>query len=642
MDYRDFKAVKDGTPEARREAELPSTYWWAHSDETLGGKVVDMGESLKNDSQERSRANLRHARLYENVELNNLTTADMARTAVRQSLLSSGLVSLNVVAAAIDTLAAKISKNKPRPMFVTSGASWKMQRAVRKLDKWCRGVFYETKVHQVAQQVFLDACIFGTGLMQVFFGHDDRLCVERVMPDEVYVDDNDALYGKPSSVFRSKVMHRAVLSANFPKHADIIETATASEERTSGEIPTDMIEVWEAWHLPSGDKAKDGLHVIAIKEGILLKERYDGCFPFVVLKAKPRVVGFWGKGDAEALLGIQLELNRLIKSISEQLRRKGRGRIFVPIGSKVEPGHLTNGIADIVKYAGGVAPTVDNGSVVSADEFQQVDRLYERAFQEVGVSQLSAASKKPSGLDAAVALREFSEIESERFALRHLAWEQFFLDFAELAIELCEKRKSTGYKVKVPGKRKAEEVDFSTIDLDRDSYVVQMFPVSSLPQTPSARYQRVKEMLADGFVSPPVAKRLLDFPDLEAEGHLGNAALDDADATISKILDEDTPELQPLEPFQDFELIAERATAALLFARHNGCEQERLDMLQQLIEEATRKIAEMQAPPPPPGGVPGAPAMGPEAGMVPPGTPPVNIDLGGAGAPAPAVPPVVA
>ena len=71
---------------------------------------------------------------------------------------------------------------------------------------------------------------------------------------------------------------------------------------------------------------------------------------------------------------LELELNRLIRSISEQLRRKGRGRIFVQIGSKVEPGHLTNGIADIVKYSGS-PPVVDNASVVSADEFQQVDRI---------------------------------------------------------------------------------------------------------------------------------------------------------------------------------------------------------------------------------------------------------------------------
>lgn len=633
-------SVEEAVEDVRQDTGIPSKqFWWLAKDGECGALAMEAARAVEASASLLEEANLRHARLYENVELAVNGRAMTPEAIVRQALISSGLVSLNVVASAIDTLAAKIAKNKPRPNFVTSGGSWKHQRMARKLDKWCRGLFYETKIHTVARRVFLDSCIYGTGLLHVFFGHDKRLEVERVLPTEVFVDDNDGQYGKPQSIYRRKAIHKSVLAAMFPAKAALIRVAQPKVNHVTSALPSEHLEVWEAWHRPSGDDTGDGRHVIATDGIELLCEPYEHCLPFVVLRARERVVGFWGRGDAEVLLGIQLELNRLIRSISEQLRRKGRGRIFVPMGSKVEPAHLTNGIGDIVKYAGGVPPTVDNGSVVSADEFQQVDRLYERALQEVGVSQLSAASKKPSGLDAAVALREFSEIESERFSLRHLAWEDFFLEFAELAIELMESRKGHGYKVKVPGRRKAEEVDFADVDLDRDSYVIQMFPVSSLPQTPSARYQRVKEMLADGFVTPPVAKRLLDFPDLEAEGHLGNAALDDADATISAILDEDVPKYEGLEPYQDFKLLLERAVAAYLFARHNNCEEERLEMLQLLINDASSEVAKLSAPPP-----------GPEMGAPAPAAPPMlpspvggdlNVNVSGAG-PAPAVPPVVA
>lgn len=634
--------------------DAPAGFWWVGTSDEIEKKVVAFCESLKSSNSQRGEANLRHARLYENVEISSLSGASVSRAMVIQSLASNGIISMNVVASAIDTLAAKIAKNKPRPMFTTSGADWTQKQMAKKLDKFMRGVFYETKIHVVAQQVFVDACVFGTGFLYPYWGHDNRINVERVMPNEIFIDDNDGLYGKPTSIARKKLVHRAQLVAQFPEcEATILRAAPAAENITSS-APTEMIEVWEVWHMPSKDDAGDGRRVICISEGLLLDEEYDGCFPFVVLRAKPRTVGFWGKGDAETLMGLQLELNRLIRSISEQLRRKGRGRIFIPIGSKVEPAHMTNGFGDIIKYAGNVAPSVDNGSVVSADEFQQVDRIYERALQEVGVSQLSAGAKKPAGLDAAVALREYSEIESERFALRHLAWEQFFLDFAELVVDMCEERKSTGYKVKVPGKRVAEQVDFKDIDLDRDSYVIQMFPVSSLPQTPSARLQQVTELQANGFVSPAAAARLLDFPDLEAEASLGNAALDDADAMVAAILDEPTPEPRPLEPYQDAKLVLERATAAWNHVRWLGCPEDRLMMLQDLIDQAAAALAPPEAPPAPPMDpmMAGAPPMDPMMAGAPPMPPPmpptgiqnldINVDGGGAAAaPMPAVPPLI-
>ena len=52
---------------------------------------------------------------------------------------------------------------------------------------------------------------------------------------------------------------------------------------------------------------------------------------------------------------------------------------------------------------------------ISQDLFMHLDRLYNRSFEIAGISQLSAQSSKPSGLDSGRALREFSDIESERF-----------------------------------------------------------------------------------------------------------------------------------------------------------------------------------------------------------------------------------
>lgn len=623
MDYRNSRTFASREEATKYEGTAVSPRWWEKPDEEMAGAVTSAGQSLHRMSGSRRMMNVRWARMYENAELDALSGTDFAVSLIRQAVLGAGLVSFNIVAMCIDTLAAKVSKNRPRPNFLTSGGSWDQQIKARNLDKWARGLFYETKVYQKAPQVFVDGCEFGTGFLHVYEGEDKRLECERVLPDEMYVDDADGQYGSPRQLFRRKLVSRDVLAAMFPKCKEEILLAGRSETHVfnaTPEVVDNMLEVWEGWHLPSSKKSKDGLHCIAISNCVLLQEKWEiDKFPFVLFRYKKRTTGFWGKSVTEHVAGIQVELNRLVRSISEQLRRKGRGRVFLQVGSKINPAHLTNGIGDIIPFVGS-PPIVDNNNAVAPEEFTQIASLRQYALQEIGLSEMSAAAKKPSGLDAAVALREYSDIESERFSLVHQAWEQFFLDFTELCIDLIHSQYGwSGYKVKTPSRRNIIEVDWASIDLDRDSYVMQMFPTSSLPQTPAARYAKVKEMMQDQFITPPVAKRLLEFPDIEAETNLGNAIIDDADATISAILDAEKPELLPLEPFQNLDLIIERGTAAYLYARHHGCDENRLGMLRNLIDNATAQKVALTAPPlpppappgPMPGAVPPAPLPGP-------------------------------
>lgn len=651
-DYRNVRKFKSKEEAEKTKVDAVSAFrvhrWWEKPAADVGVAVKSSAEAIHAASGARRMANLRHARMYENCELDALAGSDYAFSVIRQTVIGAGLVSLNVTAACIDTITAKVAKNRPQPRFIVSGGSWPEQVKGRLLDKFTIGHFYETKAYETAPEVFVDSLEFGTGLAYIGKNADNKLYVERVMPDECYVDDLDGQYRKPRQLFRRRQMQREMLLAEYPDRTEEILAAGNSTQRpgyTTADSADNTVEVWEAWHLPSKKGHDDGRHVKLIDKCVLEDEKWNvDDFPFVVLRFKKRTNGFWGKGVAETVAGIQLELNRLMRSVSEQLRRKGRGRTYLPIGSKIEPAHLTNGIGDVIKYAGSVAPHTDNQNAVSQEEFNQIDRLYQKAFQECGVSELSAAAKKPAGLDAAVALREYSDIESERFALAHQAYEQFFMDYAKLSIKLITKQYGwKQYKVKAPTRRFLLEIDWARIDLEEDAFVMQMFPVSSLPQTPSARYQRVQEMLQDGMIDKAVAQRLLDYPDLESETNLANAIIDDADATISKILDDEDPELMPLEPYQNLDMIISRANSAYLYARHHKCEEFRLQMLRDLIDSATAQKAMLVAPPAPPMAGP------PGAGMPPPGPPGMGniganvgaINVNAQAPVAPAVPPAV-
>jgi hypothetical protein len=648
-DYRDVVKHPE-KPDKRGRAGYVRSRWWEVDGDEVAQSVVDTGTSLLNSAGDRHAAMVRHARLYENCDFDSLNGRDYDSAVARQIMTSTGMMSLNVGASCVDTLTAKVTKNRPRPSFLTSGASWAGQIKGRALDKWSRGFFYETQVYRKARQVFVDGCEFGTGFLQVFEDEDGKLGCERVLPNEILIDDLDGANAAPRQLIRLKYVARDILCRLFPKHAQAIMDAGKSskiESVNNGQPETveNTIEVWEAWHLPSGKKAKDGKHVIAIDGCALLEERWNICkFPFVTFRFKQRTTGFWGKGVIETVQPIQVELNRTVRSISRQMHRKGKGRTYVQIGSKIVPSHLTNNDGgDIVMYTGAM-PQDAAHNVIAPEEFNYVTQLRQQAFQECGISELSAASKKPAGLDAAVALREYSDIESERFAPVHQEWEQFFLDYADLAIELITKQYGwKSYKVLVPGRRDLLEVDWAAIDLERDAYIMQMWPVSSLPQTPSARYQKVKEMMQDGFIDKAVAQRLLEYPDVEAETNLVNAMIDDVDATISKILDDDEPTVQPLEPYQNISLLITRATSQYLYARHRNCPEERLSLLRNLIDTATAQMAAMQAPPPAPMGPPPGPEMGappPQPGMGGGGTQ-VNNTLNVPPPIIPTVPPVV-
>lgn len=647
MDYRDFKGKKDFRPEDNKDTtEEAGEFWWGIEDKEQAGHNLFMAaEALEDAASARHMLNLVHARLYGNFDIAGFGARDYNRTA-SFSLLgnTTAKLSLNVVASCIDTLAAKICKNKPRPMFVTDGASWPMQQKAKKLNQFGNALFHESRVHEAGTAVTMDKYMYGTGALHAYIDKKThKLKFERAFIDDFLVDDADGVYGSPRQLIRKKLVNRAALMALYPQHADIIREASTHDEDKTIRGNVDVCEVWEAWYLPSFKGAGDGRHMVIVSTGCLEAEEWKlDCFPFVFTRYRKRTLGFWGQGIAEILTGIQVSLNRTFRSIDEQIRRKGKGRILYPINS-VDPALFDNSVAAHIPYKGNTPPTVDNAPAVSQDELAHAQNLYQKAFQEVGISELSAASKKPSGLDAAVALREFNDIETERFILEGKSHEQMYMDAMELALELIRATGGKGYKVKLPNKRFLIDIDWKDIDLERDQYVLQMFPVSSLPSTPSARLQRVEELRAGGYIDMPEAKRLLDFPDIDAEMNLANSSADDVDACISMILDDAKPKIPPIEVYQNLDMIITRATANYLFAKHHDCDEDRLRMLRDYINQATAmKVQSIQAMAPPPPPAAGGPAgLGPSAAPGPGGGPAVNNTNNVEIPLQPAVPPVI-
>lgn len=88
-------------------------------------------------------------------------------------------------------------------------------------------MFYCASVDTIAQQVTLDAAVFGTGIAKAF---DDggKIKVERVFPGEVLLDDMDSMYGEPRSIYQTRFLDKAVVQATFPDMASRLESSNPS------------------------------------------------------------------------------------------------------------------------------------------------------------------------------------------------------------------------------------------------------------------------------------------------------------------------------------------------------------------------------------------------------------------------------
>lgn len=562
-------------------------YWWKADKGRAYESIFPYIRHLNTEQGYRQQDNFKFMRLYGAQELYGLRAYHGLRTEANNPVLNR--ITLNIIQSMIDTVVSKIAKNKPKPTFLTEGGNWGQQSRAKKLTQFLEGQYQSTEFYELASRAFLDSCIFGTGCLKIFI-QDGSIKVERVFIDEIIIDDKESFYGQPRQMHQHKMIHKDVLKGMFPEYAGAIEIA-GKEPIMSYGLPlntnTDMVMVLESWHLKSGEDATDGKHVISIENQDLLAEDYDkDYFPFVFWRWGLRPLGFFGQGLGEQLAGLQLEINKILKTIQVSMHLVSVPKIFIEANSKVISSHLDNKIGAIIKYTG-KAPEPGQLGVIPPELFAHLDRLYQRAYEIAGVSQLSATSAKPAGLNSGKALREYNDLETERFMTVAQRYEKVFLDAGRIMIDLAKDLNDEledGYAVKVKGKKFLKTIKWKDVDMEEDQYVMSLFPTSALSSSPAGRLQDVQELITAGFVSKEDAMKLLDFPDLQSFYNFETAPGEDIDMVIEKIV-EDGDYMTP-EPYQNLEYGIQKMQKAYLLFRSQNLPEVKLELIRRWMEDA--------------------------------------------------------
>lgn len=601
--------------------------WWEEKKNNVHAALFATAQRNVDNLRSRHGDFLRWFRLYGNYPARGLTANAYSKSINPGG--STNRLTWNVVQSCVDTVQAKIAKNKPKPTFLTSGGSWSQRKKSKLLDKWCQGQFYATNLYEKTAEQFRDCAVFGTGILYVFI-ENGKICVERVFPEEIVIDEMEAVFGAPQSLYRRRAVHRDKLLAAFPEKKQLIKNALpASMPNATKEDRADLVAVVEGWHLKSGKDAKDGRHVLALDNVTLVDDEYEeDYFPFPTIRWTKPLRGWFGQGLAEQLMGIQYEINKILRQIQQSIPW-AVPKCFVESGSKVNKGALNDELGGIIDYTG-TPPQIMGMSVISPELFNQLDRLERSAYNITGISQLSAQSKKPAGLESGVALREMNDIESERFIMAGKAYEELHLEIARQMLRLGRKlyEDDKKYSVSAPDRHRTIQIKWKDIALDEDDYVMKIYPTSSLPQTPPGRLQMVEDLSNLGLIPRDAMLGLLDFPDLEAFNQLQEADHEFCDMQMESIVEEGVF-IAP-EPFQDLNYALKTAQQTyLLVATMSDVSPDNKDLLRRYMAQVSDRLAAM-APPPMPGAMPGMGA--PPPGAAAPGGP------GGPGAPPPAGP----
>lgn len=576
----------------------------------------------------------------------------------------------NVAKNAMDTMHAQVCTPRIAPMLLTEGGTKGQRDRAKMATKAVEGVFGENDVEEIKEDVVLDAQLSYCGFAQVepeVHGKDgDRwadIKIHRVNPRDIYVDTAEGRDRKPRCMYRRHLRDRYVLLAEYGKpDADLYGSAKTRSDKIrklqSGPSDVvepmsarnaDQIEVWEAWHLPSGceedgEGSTDGLHVIAIDGCTLFVEPWDRPrFPISVYRPEKDREGYWGLAAMRQAMSGQREYEEVTAKLQRAHKKMGSSSLVVygNAGETVNSRELGNGQGQIINVAGppgSVTPLTP--SPANAQTYQYREGIASDLLRYLGLSEYAAQSEIPAGMSQASgkALQLVEDSESKRGILRHRSIERFIVDLADLVIDEARALIKRGIRVtsRYRSKTGFEPIDWKEIVEvieDRKGYVVTTFPVGMLAQTPGAKFAQLDALLDRGVITIEQFKRLFEIPDLEAENAVDTADSEIIDKNVDHMVT--TGRYVSPQSFDALDLIILRGGKLYNAYRLAEVPDARLELVRRYItdakalqDEAKSKAAAMASGPP---GMPmrpdQAPPMPPDP-MMPPPMPPMGAPPG--------------
>lgn len=585
--------------------------WWEEPDGAAGEAVIASFKALSEEQSARRKREADFLRMYSNRMFQGLSGSDWSTYDPRAGMR------MNVIKPVVNTVVAQIATNKVRPMFLTRKGSRKERKQGEALGRFCVGLRHKLRQHQRGLEVFRDSAIFGDGMQKILRSPDGtEVETYRVLPDDVVVDEVEARDGEPRTMYHYRAVDPYVLIAMYgKKHKFEVEGASPIRDALNPSL-TQGVGVVEAWRLPDGP-GKHGRRVICIEGLTLVDEDFDEMqFPIAKHSWDSAVIGWRGIGLVEEIASVQMQINIWLNKV-EEIMNLNSAQIWIEKGSEIAISSLNNRNMVAREYRG-KPPMLLSGNAVPQEFLIQGREYWNKAFEIAGVTAIAATGQKPEGLDSGKAIRAYRDITSRRFLHTQQRWESFNVEeidsrFVDCARQITEEQGR--YRVLTSSRSVADEIDFASISLDRDSYLMQVWPVSLLPDEPSGQMQTLKEF---GDISPQIRDQListLQYPDLDGAVSSAMAPQKYIELVIDRALDEGKGTYP--DAFVDPSKAIPMVSYAILEAQEEGVDDSKVDLLRGFLTD----LEALHRPPEPPAPMPIEPSGLPPGPMQPPAPP---------------------
>lgn len=532
---------------------------------------------------------------------------------------------INLIRSVIDTKVSKLSQTKVRPFFNPVNGLYHTRKVTRQAQQFFDEYYEQKKVYDLAMKCRLDAEIFEIGWAWV---RDDKKCIERVRPWEVYFDPAEVQFGR---------MTRCFVDLSYYPAAYILEELKGSKAAIA-------LETLQKYATDPGAKIRlayyydlEGKREYMVSAGEIIREReieYQRP-PFVPLWCNDPIKGGQSVSTADNLYTVQSQLDMVVEKTAAAFELSPAMSIFVPMDvtgnpEVVKPSNVDNRVGNVFGVppsASGAPMTVATPRPIDPMYIEYAKYLIETAYNMEGISQLSAQSKKPSGITAGVALETLENVESDRHNVPLLNQIKFYMDIAEAMIDIFPDSNDI-----LPNKiGRGKPIKWSEIRKSREEFSIQFTATSSLSKDPETKMKQIEKLLQLGVLKPGLAAELLELPDLEQAFTVMTTSYDACQRIIEQAIEENDMDF---EPIVSLDQLFQETMQMYLRLYANDEKKEYLERCKRLLEVINAKqdeIVQQTTPPPPP--APPAPPVEP----VPPEGMPMQGPAPG-GVPAPEIP----
>ena len=429
----------------------------------------------------------------------------------------------NIIASCIETLCSKIASQKVRPFFNTVNGTFKEMQTARQAQIFFDLLYEENNVNKVVTSAFRDACIFDKGIVKI--GDEG---ISNRLPWNIFVDPKEVSYKQVTQVAEKlpKTPGRLLkLKYGITKGVDFNLDYT----------------VYEYYDVMEHKKAVYVQELNYVK----IEEYEPNVIPYLFIYYSDPIKGNTSQSVVDQLYGIQMQIDELLTVIKDSIQMNPGMTLLVPRSSNIKTNMLSNRTGQIVQYdpipgQSANPVTYATNDIISPQFVEMLDKLKNDAYEIVGISQLSATSQKPDGLNSGVALSTMEDIESDRFETQLNNVIRLYVDIAKTCLDIFPPDENI-----LPDDLVRANIKWADIVAARNNMKIQFSAAQSLSKDPSEKLKQLTTLAMAGVIPQSHIATLMELPDLQSGYNLTNNAFNAVYTFIDDVIKYGVPDVIP-------------------------------------------------------------------------------------------------